>query len=352
MRAEINVINKGYSGAVLYDLTKCYEYVRHTQLATEGVKHNFPMHALRITIQSYRWNWRITHNGLLHEGVQATKGIIAGCAAATTELKLYMFTGLTKNVQRNPKANLEVYIDDITVEAHEKNMHDLVTVLGEAANDITETMHDDMHLQVSRTKTAVVTSDPDASKRIERYINMKGAAGEQVRNLGIDYTAGKILKESCKGKLSERRKRLNSAKKRIPRVAQKLGKKNRTIMIWTTGILPGLTFGAECTGYNPSTLKWMRGKASTLIPGGGKGAHQDTIFSIHPDRDPARANIPPCIVRYAKEVWLATDEALCGHKVIKCRQLLPGMTDVMRNQRRKTQSALSCCDKDRKSVAA
>jgi hypothetical protein len=36
VRAEINVLKKGFSGAVLFDMIKCYEYVQHMRLVREG----------------------------------------------------------------------------------------------------------------------------------------------------------------------------------------------------------------------------------------------------------------------------------------------------------------------------
>jgi len=281
VRAEINTISGGYSGAVLYDLMKCYEFVRHIRLIREGIAHDFPMHELRLTIRSYRWARHVTHGGLLHTGVLPTKGIVAGCAAATTELKLYMFKVVSGVVYRHPRANLEIFIDDITAESHERNANCLVEGLSSVAVDLKESLEEECGFKVSLPKTAVVCSDDKASERIARAMGAAAAGHYQVRNLGIDFTVGKKIVDWGKQRKSHRGRRFGTARRRTARARKVLGMRKHCLRIWTTGIAPGLHFGAACTGYQPSVLKWARGKASILIPGGGQGAHQSTVFVIH-----------------------------------------------------------------------
>ena len=303
------------AGAVLEDLKKCYEYVRHMKLIKEGIRLQYPLHILRLAVKSYKWKRHVTHSGMLHHGVFPTRGIIAGFASATIDLKVYMYTTLTGLICRHPEVDLDVYIDDVTLESHQNTVEGLVHVLGEAANDFRETMRDELGLEVSVPKIAVVSSSKIAAMRVERFIGMRGAAKYQTRNLGIDYTAGKVIKDTGK-KPSVRMTRFRNAKSRMKNVRNILGKKGRCLRIWTTGIAPALFFGAECQGGNASTLKWSRGRVSAMTMGGGKGAHQATVFSLFPDRDPVRKQIIPCITRYAKEVWLASDAQLNHPKVI------------------------------------
>lgn len=202
---------------MLEDLRKCYEYVRHMKLIKEGIKTQYPLHILRLAVKSYKWKRHVTHSGLLHHGVFPTRGIIAGFASATTDLKVYMYTTLTGIMYRHPEVDLEVYIDDATIEAHQDTVEGLVHVLGEAANDFKETMCNELGLEVSVPKTAVVSSSKIAAKKVERFIGMRGAAKYQARNLGIDYAAGKVIKDTGK-KPSVRMNRLLKAKSRMKNV--------------------------------------------------------------------------------------------------------------------------------------
>ena len=140
------------AGAVLEDLKKCYEYVRHLKLIKEGIRLQYPLHMSRLAVKSYEWKRHVAHSGLLHHGVFPTRGIIAGFASATTDLKVYMYTALTGLIYRHPEVDLDVYIDDVTLEAHQDTVEGLVHVLGEAANDFRETMRNELGLEVGVPK--------------------------------------------------------------------------------------------------------------------------------------------------------------------------------------------------------
>ena len=213
-----------------------------------------PMHLLRLTINSYRLTRHITHHRLLHKGAKTTRGIVAGCAAATIELKAYMYTALSGVIFRTPDANLEVYIDDLTVEAQAMNEDQLVEVLGNTAIDLKETIEDDLGLETSTKKTAIVTSISKTSARVEKFTGLLGATKYQTGNPRIDLTSGKKIRDNFKGtSLSVRTQRLGKAKKRMPRVKRILKTKGRGLRIWLSGLVPGTTFGAESLESAPPT---------------------------------------------------------------------------------------------------
>ena len=85
------------------------------------------------------------------------------------------------------------------------------------------------------------------------------------------------------------------------------------------------------------TLKWLRGTAARLAPGGGKGVHQHTVFATRSDMDPANEVVLSSIVRYAEEVWTATDPTLMKHRSrhIKTGELLAGVRAVQERNKHK-----------------
>ena len=87
---------------VLLDLAKCYEHVRHEQLWTEGVALNYPLAELRVALRSYRWERRLTLDGILGKAIWPETGIVAGHSHATTELKLYMMRCAQHHVVAHP----------------------------------------------------------------------------------------------------------------------------------------------------------------------------------------------------------------------------------------------------------
>ena len=90
-RNEVACASDEHAISVLIDLAKCYEHVRHIRLALEAKSLDFPMVLLRITIRAYEWARKLTIDKRVCADVLPSRGIIAGCASATTELKAFMY---------------------------------------------------------------------------------------------------------------------------------------------------------------------------------------------------------------------------------------------------------------------
>jgi hypothetical protein len=76
---------------VSIDLRKCFEQLRRALLWQTGLQHHYPMVALRLSLTTYSFHRRILGPYDLVGGtVRAARGIAAGSAHATSELKLYL----------------------------------------------------------------------------------------------------------------------------------------------------------------------------------------------------------------------------------------------------------------------
>ena len=53
-RAEVSNAKGGHFCAVLADVEKCYEYVRHSDLIRQARKHHYPLAILRLSICACR----------------------------------------------------------------------------------------------------------------------------------------------------------------------------------------------------------------------------------------------------------------------------------------------------------
>ena len=60
------------------------------------------------------------HGSIIADGITAWRGMVAGCVAATRELKLYLHDTLSGIIIRNPRAELDSWVDDLTVEVQEE----------------------------------------------------------------------------------------------------------------------------------------------------------------------------------------------------------------------------------------
>ena len=78
------------------------------------------MRLLRLAVLSYSWSRHLIYGEVLAAGVVAWRGMVAGCVAATRELKLYLYDALTGVVIRNPSAEIDSWVDDIATEVHDE----------------------------------------------------------------------------------------------------------------------------------------------------------------------------------------------------------------------------------------
>eukprot|EP00973_Karenia_brevis_P051391 7137660-Karenia_brevis.AAC.1 len=147
---------------------------------------------------------------------------------------------------------------------------------------------------------------------------MGKAAHYQARNLGIDCTCGKkLLDNSRRYGPSVRQRRFSSLRKRVKRAEIVLKQKKRVAKIWLAGLMPSMKYGCNSWAVNRNILRWTRAKASTLTIGGGKHGHQATTFALSPEMDPARDFFAAPIIRYAREVWDASDAETCKQKTLR-----------------------------------
>jgi hypothetical protein len=105
---------------VFIDLRKCFEQLRRVLLWQTGLQHHYPMVALRLSLTTYGFDRRILGPyDLAGRTVRAARGIAAGSAHATSELKLYLLPVILA-IQHKALSDerlvtsLSVFVDDIS----------------------------------------------------------------------------------------------------------------------------------------------------------------------------------------------------------------------------------------------
>eukprot|EP00973_Karenia_brevis_P024670 3403188-Karenia_brevis.AAC.1 len=71
-------------------------------------------------------------------------------------------------------------------------------------------------------------------------------------------------------------------------VRKKLKTRSRTRKIWSTAIVPGISYGAAVRGVTDQVLRWARARAATLTVADGNAGYQCVAFLLQPEQDPAR----------------------------------------------------------------
>eukprot|EP00974_Lingulodinium_polyedra_P105567 10220421-Lingulodinium_polyedra.AAC.1 len=56
--------------------------------------------------------------------------------------------------------------------------------------------------------------------------------------------------------------------------------------VWFSGILPGVFYGGEVTGFTMHELRDLRSSAASMLRLTGRGGHQALGWALQPARDP------------------------------------------------------------------
>ena len=304
--AQTAVAKGEHSASVLWDISKFYENVSHEKLVDRAIRSGFPIALLRVAIQMYRAPRHLTFKGLTLGGLCPLHGVVAGCAAATTFVKIYTIEPLDSFLLRNPFAQLDVYIDDFHLGA-QGTPHGIQSVLVEASEDLALVIQEEFECSISLEKAAVVASSDTTLRLVRRGLGEKaGVKTSTAKNLGVDFAAGRMTCRQRRMSLT-RRKRIAKVVRRKQRL-RRLVKvaKVRAQKIFTTGMRPAGTYGAAVTGIDNMELLRLRRAAVVSLPPYTGGSSRTAKLAIY--GDPLAPETVAAMLRWAKEVWCA----LCG----------------------------------------
>ena len=174
-RSEIAQISGRHVVLVAQDLQKCYEFIRHHILAAEAIELHFPLRLLYLTIQSYGWSRNLIEESIIACGIYANRGMVAGCIAATRELKAYMSRTLGQIVIRNPRVEIDSWVDDLTIEAEDDDEKRLRATVAKAVADLRTTAKAELCLEFAELKTTVVASRDRLATRVAGTVGSEKA---------------------------------------------------------------------------------------------------------------------------------------------------------------------------------
>ncbi len=294
------------SVAFLSDLRKFYERVPHGLVLKKAVAHKFPLTVALLAVGQYRGRRRIGVSRCLTEAVTTSQGIVAGCALATTLVKVILLDVLDEVLRAHPRLRVAVYLDDI------KLVWRGFSVL--RANDFIEgvrmlvrLLEEGIYANVSRDKSLFIASSKALLDKVIRDLSDLGFEGcAEARLVGVDLcwdpsTAGGNAHPSR----PVRKKRMMGMRSRRKRIGAIKRAGGDAVKLWATGELPRVAFGRSVLGTPPGDLLEIRRAAGAAsLPGGG-GRSLTIGFLIHRRQhmDPiCDIGIAP-IVEWSKQVW-------------------------------------------------
>ena len=93
-----------------------------------------------MPVMPYSWDRHLQAGKMLSAKLTALRGMIAGCVAATRELKVYMLDAMTNLVIRHPAVEFETWVDDLTVQAYNEDEAVVAITVTAAAEDMRHSM--------------------------------------------------------------------------------------------------------------------------------------------------------------------------------------------------------------------
>ena len=218
------------------------------------MKHGFQLRLLRFLIGVYGGPRLLLVESVatqvVHSGGSA---VVAGCAHATTLMKLALVDSVDHTLKRLPSLFAAVVVDDKQFQAVGES-HQVSQQLQRAIHLFTEHAEEVAGLVVSSKKLEIITNEEMIRTDVRNNKVHADALRTCTRNLGVDYACGgkrtgaKVMAMRAKWfrvKMTFLKKLLRQAGARVARLVK-------------TAALPSLICGSDVTGVPPAQLNEAR----------------------------------------------------------------------------------------------
>eukprot|EP00959_Pyramimonas_sp_CCMP1952_P042226 883126-Pyramimonas_sp.AAC.1 len=156
------------AGTGLLDLAKAYERVLYGHLIDAAQMTNFPLDILRLLLCVYRCPRLLVVGQVASAPVMTEQTIVAGCAFATTLLKMLLIRMLDCVTAKFPFARVYNVVEDITVRVRgsRKFVRDMLPIVV----GFTCRMLEELDLVLARAKGKIVSTRQDVVQSSERAL--------------------------------------------------------------------------------------------------------------------------------------------------------------------------------------
>jgi hypothetical protein len=287
--------------ALLLDLVKAFERVPHEWLLAQGVRFQYPLLVLRLSIQAYRLCRTVVVDGLCSPLLRASRGITAGAVHATVELRLLLIEGMSR-ASLVMYVTITLYVDDATLEAIGPAPV-VRRALVVAARIFTGALHE-MGMEFSPTKNVCVASTPALADSIVGSLpGLALKTARAAKALGGAISGGKVRNTAV---LRKRLEAFRVRKTCFRKLRRAVGAR-RCHAVLRSGGTSALMYGIANTGVATSTLAMQRSAvALASVSSGSSDVDLALVIadgSLKGKADPAfQAHISP-IGKWAEAVW-------------------------------------------------
>ena len=187
---------KGRSGeqhaaAVAVDVAAFFESVDWALLERRALASGFSPVLLRMALCLYGLPRHVEADGVATKAVWPTRGIAPGCPWAMSLAKVYVMEPLDVLASDHPTVELQVFVDDITVD-HNGTKREMVPELAKAAVDLIDMVPAALCSDIAAEKVVIVASSDAVAASLRRILELPTLVVQRSAVLlGGDYAAGR-----------------------------------------------------------------------------------------------------------------------------------------------------------------
>ena len=177
--------------SLLIDLQNFYDAVQLEQLLDLWEPLAFPPAVMNMIYEVYTGPRLLQAEGVTSSAVHCERGMLAGCPAAPLVAKLMIAPVLQSFQAKHPKASVDVWVDDISMDFVGEDAH-VVSKEALAGFDEIKQGLEQVGLQLSPSKTGFLTSTVEAKKSINLHRSeLQPRAHDLLKDLGLDSSGGR-----------------------------------------------------------------------------------------------------------------------------------------------------------------
>ena len=261
--------------SLLVDLQCFYDSVTLELLLGLWEPLDFPPAILNAVYEVYSGPRMLQAEQVTSRPVHCERGILAGCPVAPLIAKLVLAPVIERFNAAFPKATVDVWVDDISVDFVGTD----VQLLSREALKGYELLRQELEgisLQLSKEKTGFLTSSNECKKTLNLLRgDEQPKVHDLLKDLGLDSNGGR------RRRIGTQQKRLLKGKGRRSKLMYlKLRSRPVRIRVWKTSVHAAAGYGMEAQGLAPQRMRVLR---QQLARHGGlqKGGGVDIVYDQH-----------------------------------------------------------------------